>query len=319
MNTPNNTNTTNPTTSTPDASGLTWEARIRDAAVFLGLSIEEVKEALKELGVEKEPAGMEMLSDENITPFGDLMKVFGDARHIPIAKVRLAAKYLRGPKDSAKTDTISPEMVKMKEKYGIKPRLENIETNSLLEDYDPKRSDHPITIILKKRFENKAVIVFKPDSTEVDIEATANYIADLEQGFPEEETIESQGELVRIYKVGEIPNEAIQEDPLFKGQPLKRERSIINRANWVTVPYEARQFVRLAVEMEKINPEDKRDVQDIIKTASVGMKALKEEFPEVFLEYKERKNLNNLPNLTMTMKEAETHKINNPFGINRKY
>ena len=196
QNTKDNTNT-NPDTSTPD----TWESRIDAAATYMGISTKEVLQALVELGVEQEPAGMEMLSDEGITPFGDIRKIFCDTRNIPIAKCRMAMKYLRGPKDSAKTDTISPEVVKMQTKYGVKPKLDDISTESLLEDYDPKRSDHPITIILKKRFGDEAVIVFKPDSTEVDIEATANYIADIEQGLSPEGHAESEEELLGVYKI----------------------------------------------------------------------------------------------------------------------
>ena len=305
-----------PETSTPD----TWESRIENAATFLGVSVEETEASLKELGVEKEPAGLEMLSDEEVVPFGDLRKVFNDEMKIPLAKVRMAMKYLRGPKNSAKTDTISPEMIKMKEKYGVKPKLENIGSDSLLEDYDPKRSDHPITIVLKKRFGNTPVIVFKPDSTEVDIEATANYIADLDQGFPEEETVESQGELVRVYKVGEVPNEIIDEDPLFEGSPLKRGRSIVNRVNWSDVSKEARQFIRILVETDgDIDPNNRRDVREIVQTASEGMGALKEDFPETYLEFKEIKKAGRLPSLTMSMKEAEKSKSNNPFGIKRQY
>ena len=307
-------NTQNPTPK-PDS----WDTRIDYAATFLGISHEEVHVALRSLGVSEEPAGMEMLADEEVVPFGDLRKIFCDDRKIPIAKVRMAMKYLRGPKDSAKTDTINPEMIKMKEKYGVKPKLEHIPTDQLLEDYDPNRNDSPVNIILNKRFENKAVIVFKPDTTEVDIEATANYIADLDAGFPEEETVESQGELVRLYKVGEVPDQIMKEDPLFEGSPLKRERSIVNRANWSGISDESRQFVSIAVEMEEIDPNDRRDVKDIIKLASLGLKNLQNEFPEVYLRYKERKKLNRLPNLTMTMEQAEISKSNNPFGIKRQY
>ena len=312
---------TNPATLTPAITyGPTWEARIRDAAVFLGLSMQEVLEALKELGVEKEPAGMEMLSDESITPFGDLMKVFGDARDIPIAKVRLAAKYLRGPKDSPKTDSINPEAVKMKEKYGVKLKLDNIPTDQLLEDYDPNRSDHPITVILKKRFGDKNVIVFKPDSTEVDIEATANYIADLDRGYEEEDTVESQGELVRLFRVGEIPSQVIEEDPMFEGSPLKRGRSLVNRMKWTNVPIEERQFIRLLVETGTIDPNDRTDIKEMLEISETeGMELFKKEFPEVALIWRERKNMNSLPNLVMTMKQVGQLKSQNPFGINRQY
>ena len=314
-NTPNKTNTSNPQTSIPDS----WENRINAAATFMGIKKEEVLQALSELGVEEEPAGMEMLSDEDITPFGDIRKAFCDTRNIPIAKVRMAMKYLRGSKDSAKTDTISPEIIKMKEKYGVKLKLEHIPTDQLLEDYDPKHLDNPITIVLRKRYEDKAVIVFKPDSTEVDVEATANYIADIEQGFQEEEAVESQGELVRLCKVGEVPSQVIEEDPMFEGSPLKRGRSLVNRANWSNVPIEDRQFIRILVENEEIDPNDRKDIKDILGMCKTGLQELKDEFPNTALTFRERKLTQSLPNLVMTMEQAESSKSNNPFGIKRNY
>ena len=315
MNTP--THKTNPVSLTPDS----WEYRIEQAATFLGLTPEEVVTSLSELGVEKNPAGMEMLSDESVTPFGDLMKVFGDARNIPIAKVRLSAKYLRGPKDSPKTDSLNTESYKMKEKYGVKLKLENVPTDKLLEDYNPNSNDHPITLVLKKRFGNKPVIAFKPDSNEVDIEATSNYIADLDMGYDEEDTVESQGELVRLLKIGEVPNRVIEEDPMFEEVPLKRGRSTINRIKWDDIAIDQRQFIRLLVEADEIDPNDRRDIKDILEITDVdGMEGLKKEFPEVALIWRERKNMNSLPNLVMSMDQVNKLKSQNPFGIkNRQY
>ena len=306
---------TNPVTvNLPDS----WENRMQSASIFLGIEPRQVEHLLKEeLGVEQEPAGMEMLSDENITPFGDIRKVFGDDLGVPLAKLRMAMKYLRGPKDSKKTDTVNPEMIMLKEKYGIKPSLKNIPTEQLLEDYKPDHTDHPVTRALKSRFKDSEVIVFKPDSTEVDIEATANYIADLEQGFPTEDMIESQGEMVRPLKVGQIPEKVVDEDPLFAGTPLKRGRSIVNRVNWSGIDIAIKQFVRLAVEMGEIDPDDKRDVKDTIKLANgaTSLRAFKEEYPEVALEYREQSKLNKLPSLVMTMQEAQSARKQNPFGI----
>jgi len=303
--------------SNPDS----WESRIEQAATFLGLHPIEVEEALAELGVEKKPAGLEMLSDESITPFGDLMKVFGDKRNIPIAKVRLSSKYLRGPKDSPKTDSLNTESYKMKEKYGVKLRLEHVPTDHLLEDYDPNKSDHPITIVLKNRFGDKPVIVFKPDSNEVDIEATANYIADLDMGYKEEDAVESQGELVRPLCIGVTPNRIIEEDPMFEGVPLKRGRSTVNRIKWTDIPCDERQFVRLLVESNVIDPESRRDIKDILDILDDGgLSGLKREFPETSLEWRDRKNMKDLPSLVMSMDKASSAKSQNPFGIrNRQY
>lgn len=307
---PSNTNTSD-----------SWENRIQNASVFLGIEPCQVEHLLKQLGVEKEPTGMEMLSDEEITPFGDLRKIFSDDMDVPLAKLRMAMKHLRGPKDSKKADSVDPETVKLKDKYGIKISLKNIPTEQLLEDYLPERKDHPITMVLKERFGNKPIIVFKPDSREIDMEATINYVTDLEDGFPEEKFVMSNGEPVCPLAVGHVPCDLVEEDPLFIGSPLKRGRSIANRANWNDVSKNIRQFVRIAVEMGVIDPEDRRDVRDVLQLASGSnaLEELKKEFPEVALEYREREKLNNLPSLVMSMKEAQTARKQDPFGVKRQY
>lgn len=305
-------------TSTPDS----WESRIQSAATFMGLSVKTVEDGLKQLGVEKEPAGLEMLSDESITPFGDIRSIFCDNTlfgSIPIAKVRLAMKYLRGPKDSNKTDSIDPELMALKTKYGIKLRMEDVDPSELLEHYHPEQLNHPITVTLRKRFGDKKVIVFKPDSKTINTEATANYIADLEQGFPEQETIESDGVLVRIYSVGQVPNQMIEEDPLFEGSPLKRGRSIVNRINWTDIPLSVRQFCRLLSQNKEVDFNDKLRVKEIMSIIQKGIDELSKIFPETHLEYRELSQKNELPKLTMTMEEGNGKK-QNPFNVgNRRF
>jgi len=307
---------TNPETSTSDS----WESRIQSAATFMGLSTKEVEVGLKELGVEKNLSGLEFLSDEEVTPFGDIRKIFGDDKKIPLAKVRMAMKYLRGPKDSNKTDTLDPEMIELKNKYGIKIKMENVDPAELLEYYHPERPNHPVSTALKKRFGNKPIIVFKPDSKKVDVDETANYISDLEQGFPEQETVEVDGVLVRVYPVGQIPNKMVDEDPLFPGRPLKRERSIVNRANWNNIDEETRKFCRIVVEMEEIDTDDKFAIREILKLASKGISELRKVYPDSDLEYRERKQKDDLPKLHLSLQEVNGNSNNNPFGIaNRQY
>ena len=306
--------------STPTSDS--WENRITSAATFMGISAQKVEEGLKTLGVEKEPAGLEMLSDESITPFGDIRAVFCDNAlfgQIPIAKVRLGMKYLRGPKDSQKTDSIDPELVALKSKYGIRMKLEDVEPAELLEHYHPEQPNHPITTALRKKFGDKRVIVFKPDSKVVDIEVTANYIADLEQGYEEEETVESDGLLVRVYAVGQVPNQMIEEDPLFEGKPLKRGRSIVNRVNWSGIDRSTRQFCRIIVDDGNIDVNDRFHVQELMKLANKGIAELKKAYPESELNFREMGRDGELPNLTLTM-ESTNGKKQDPFSIkNRQY
>jgi len=309
-----------------------WENRIKSAATFMNLTPEVVESSLKSLGVEKEPAGLEMLSDESITPFGDLRTIFCDGLiKVPIAKVRLAMKYLRSSKDSPKTDTIDPELVSLKTKYGIKMKIEDVNPVELLEYYHPEQPNHPITIALKKVFGDKKVIAYKSDSSVVDIEATSNYITDLAQGFPEQETIDSDGMLVRLYAIGQIPNQIIEEDPLFEGSPLKRGRSIVNRINWENVQLSIRQFCRIIVARNDLDVSNRFNLTEFMRLVKLDsddfnknlhpnglMPNLREVYPEAYLEYRELAQKNELPKLTMTMDQSNSKK-QNPFNINRKY
>jgi len=307
----------NPATQTSTSDS--WEARIQAAATFMGLSVQTVEKGLKELGVEKEPSGLEMLSDDSITPFGDIRSIFCDNGlfgKIPLAKVRMAMKYLRGPKDSNKTDSIDPEILNLKQKYGFKLKMEDIEPSELLEHYHPDKPNHPVTIALKKRFGDKPVIVFKSDSKVVDIDATANYMADLEQGFPEQETVEVDGTLVRVYSIGQIPNEMVDEDPLFEGKPLKRDRSIVNRVNWAGIEYAVRAFCRIIVDRGDVDVNDRFQVKELIQMASKGIPELKKMYPEADLECRELQKKGELPKLVMPMEEMNGRK-QNPFGINK--
>ena len=112
------------------------------------------------------------------------------------------------------------------------------------------------------------------------------------------------GTLVRIYPVGQIPNQLIEEDPLFSGNPLKRGRSIVNRLNWSNIDEGIRQFCRIVVERNDIDLSDRLAVRELLKLAMRGFASLKDVYPEADLEYRERKESNELPNLQLTIQDS---------------
>jgi len=303
-------------TSTPSNKPDTWKNRIAQASIFLGKTKSEVEAILKSFGIEEQPAGLEMLSDEEVTPFGDFRKIFCDDNKVPVLKLRMAMKFLRGPKDSKKADDIDPELMAIKEKFGIKLKLENIETSELLPYYHPDKPSHPVTLALKQRYGDKAIIAFKPDSKEIAIEETVNYITDVEMGYAEEENIEVDGSLVRLYPIGQIPDQIIEEDPIFAGNPLKRGRSTVNRVNWSGVDLETQQLCRIIVERSDIDINDRFAVKKLVELAikSNGIKELKKMFPEAEMKFREKRKTGDLPKLRMTLNDM-VNKKQDPFGI----
>lgn len=321
----NYTSRSNPATANlPD----TWDNRIQQAAACMSISVKDVERLLQDYGVSKDhPDCLAMLSDEVVTPFGDLRRTFCEDDPLVKVKVpvlRMAMKCLRGPTavdTKTVTESVDPEMATLKEKFGIKVRLEDIEPTELLPYYRPEKVSHPITSALRKRFGDKKVIVFKEDSKEIDVEATANYMSDLEQGFPEQDTVEgTDGSLSRLYPIGQVPNQMIEEDPLFPGQPLKRGRSIVNRLNWSAIKKEDRQLCRIIVERNDIDPNDRLAVKNLMSVIN-DKQNLVVDFAEACLDFKERKAKDELPKLTMTLQEASGKYNNNPFqvGGNRRY
>jgi hypothetical protein len=186
--------------------------------------------------------------------------------------------------------------------------------------YKPAKSNR-ISHALEKRYGKYGkFIAFRPSSTEVATEETIDYITDLEQGFEPEDSIMVDGELVRLYGVGEVPNNIVDEDPLFPGYPLKRDRSTVNRINWKGVSQEVRQFMRLLVEEGEVDPDKRSERRVIMDLLSAGFNQLKETYPETFMTYREKKELDDLPKLRLPV-GSTSGKVQDPFSVrsNRRY
>jgi len=288
---------------TPAVSTSSWEDRIEKASAILGLSPEEVEATLESLGVKRDQIGLEMLSDESVTPFGDLRRAFCEEGKVKIAQLRLAIKYLRGPKEAEKASDIDPDLLVLKEKFGYKVGLKDMDPADLIQYYNPNKPTNPISNALRKHFKDDPVIAFIPGSKQVAVAETANYIADLQQGFEPTDAIEVNGVLSRLYPVGVVPNQTLDEDPLYEGHPLRRDRSSVNRVNWAKVGHEARQFCRLLVEADEVNPDDRLSVIHLVRLAEQGVEALRDVYPEIGLEFRERMDEEDLPKLKVKISE----------------
>ena len=326
--------TNNPSNQNPCID--TWESRIEKAAKVMGLNPPQVEEILNSpsFKITKEPCGLEMLSDESVTPFGDLRKLFCEDNEVAVPQLRMAIKYLRGDQKSKPTDTtitVDPDILDLQKKYGIniKFKLDNLGPEELIPLYNPTKKNAIYNSLIKK-LGDKKIIAFKPDSNIVAIDETINYIVDLNDGYPEEDSIEVDGELVRLLPLGVLPNQEIEEDPLFPGSPLKRGRSIVNRIDWTYTSIETRQFFRILLNEKEINPNERLiikatlDNNYICSKENLNNKDLvyfnRHLFPQSYLVFKEMKKKGELPKLTISISEAtKSERTNNPFGINKRY
>ncbi|MEK7472096.1 MAG: hypothetical protein AAB624_02510 [Patescibacteria group bacterium] len=175
-----------------------------------------------------------------------------------------------------------------------------IKVKALLELYDPEEPDNLAANLLQQRFGDKPVIAFKPGTRDVATDETAEYIQDLRRGYPEAVSIDVGGRQARLYRVGVIPENFVEEDPLAPGQPLRRGKSVVHRGlDYSALPLNVRQYMRVAVELGSqhggIDPEDRRDRTDMFKVATDGIDALIAAYPDVDLAYRDHETAGTLP------------------------
>jgi hypothetical protein len=289
-----------------------WESRISAVSKIIGISVSDIEKILNgpEYRISKsDPNALSMLSDEEVTPFGDFRRLFCDNGLTTIPKLRLAMKYFRGPTTSSdgKVKKLDVDVAMLKSKYGVESKIEDIPLEELLRHYDPKKKN-AIFNYLKERFKDKKMIAFDPDdSSKVAIEETLNYIADLDDGLPSEKTIEVKGEFVELYAIGNVPSKEFDEDPLYVGHPLKRGRSTFNHIDWKNIDLERKQFMRLLAVTGQIKPENRIDVRKLLDLPDTEIKKI---YPEIAMIFKKQKQRDELPKLKIY---SDSNRINDPF------
>jgi hypothetical protein len=298
-----------------DQENDTWESRISQFAKVVGKSMDEVEKCLsaKPLEITEEtPNALEMLSDEEITPFGDLRFILVEKGGISLPLFRMGVKYLRGPKESRAKMEVDPDFMALHKKYGINATIESLSLEQLLEFYDPSKNNE-IAEILKKKYQSKYgnFIAFYPGTREIAIEEILNYIADVDTGFEFSQYIDIDGEPCKLYAINENPSEKLDEDPLYEGFPLRIGRSTKNRISWVGVDVEVKQFFRILVKMGLIKREDRIGIGQIIDKS---IKDLKEIFPEAYIRFLELKEDDDLPKLKINSKSID-RRVQDPFRI----
>lgn len=293
-----------------------WADRIAAAAKALSYGKVEDFEAdlMSRMGLNS-THGVTALDDEDVFKFGDFREAF---KSMPVGVLRMAFKALKGGK---KTEPGEPAgstdpRINALRGLGLKVRLEDADTAILLPLYLPDKPTDPITVALKKRFGDKAVVAFRDDGA-VAVRESLDYMADLEQNYPQREAITVDGKLTELWPIGSMPNRMVEEDPLFPGQPLRNGYSVVNNRNWTGVSHANRQLCRIIVERGDIDANNKDAVLRLLERARTE-KGLQEAYEEADLEFRQKQKKDDLPKLKVELGSSSS-KPNNPFGVKRSY
>ncbi len=178
-----------------------------------------------------------------------------------------------------------------------------IKIDALLDMYEPTDPDNIAVGILQGKFGNEPVVAFKPGTREVAVQETAAYISDLRRDANfKQPSIYVGGRLVRLYPIGVVPEDFVQEDPMVVGKPLSRNRSTqYVDCDYAGVAFETMQLIRIAFELGGnrggFDATVNADRRDVMNLAHKGFDALASAYPQAGLAFDERKASDTLPRL----------------------
>lgn len=206
-----------------------------------------------------------------------------------------------------------------------KSKVEAMSVNELVAAYDPRDKTSLVTSRLSQLLSNKRFVVFNDDGT-VNVAVTTKLARECLDDFPERELyIVEGGTPSKTYRVGERPDVAFDENPLYPGRVLRPDGDCdqTNRS-WAGVPLDAKQVIYLAVrqtkELHTLTINDAHNIMDLVvgKPAGDAYSNVARRFAKAAALLKELNVQGRAPTMKV-FKKVEDTKPNNPFGTHRQY
>lgn len=201
-----------------------------------------------------------------------------------------------------------------------KSRVEAMTVSELVTHYDPRDRSSLVFGRLQQLVGSRRFVVFGGDG-KVNVTATVQNANELLDDYPEREHVVVDNEPCKTYKLGERPDQAFDENPLYPGRVLRPNGDCdqTNRS-WAGVPLNVKQIVYLAVKNGeiKINSiNDAHTVIDLVLTEDSKVR-VSTRFVKSAAKLKELTTQGQAPILKIFKKIAD-EKPNNPFGTHKTY
>lgn len=188
-----------------------------------------------------------------------------------------------------------------KPKYVSEKRASLLTTRELLEFYKPREQD-AVWQRLKTLSQGEPCIVFKVDGN-VHINASATLLDEIREGFEAREVYVVDGRPFTIYRVGEVIDSYVDENPLVPGMALRGSDQTCDKTtrSWKNVAHEVRVGLRLALETGELKIVQLGDMHNVLD-ALVGktedeQRQYLARYPKAGLRYNELEDEGNLPRL----------------------
>lgn len=181
-------------------------------------------------------------------------------------------------------------------------KADRMSAHELVMAFDPNDHTNPVGERLKKISKEEPFIVFS-DDLYLDRDTSFRLLREIQKGFKGRTVVTVNGVDKPVYRVGEIPEQYADENPIYERRPLRPDGTCdqTNRS-WDGVPLEVRQLVRLAIETGEFTVKDAHDIMDFA-VGPDAMTKIRQRCKKASLEFNRYQKMDTLPKLKIAMVE----------------
>jgi hypothetical protein len=211
----------------------------------------------------------------------------------PVIIAKEIAQAFRGKDESGDAD-----------KRPIQPRrVATMTPRELVENLDPEDSSSPVSKRLQEISRNEKFIVFA-SGRQVDVETTLKLLLEVKAGHSGRNDIDASGKVKKVYRIGELPDNLADENPLYSGRALRPDGTCDQTSrSWEGIPLNVRQLIYLAVQVGdlKVNIDSAHATIDAALEADAFNK-ISRKYRKAAVRFDELSQSGSLPNLKVPIK-----------------
>lgn len=181
-------------------------------------------------------------------------------------------------------------------------KAEKMTARELVEAFDPEDYSNPIGVRLAAISKGEKFIVYS-DGRVVDVDTTFKLLSEVKSGYSGRDDIDVNGAVKKTYRIGELPENYADENPLYRDRPLRPDGTCDQTGrSWEGVDLSIRQLIRVAMDESelKITHEIAHNTLDIVMETD-ALKKLRSRYRKAAIKFDELAKTGDLPTLKIPL------------------
>lgn len=197
--------------------------------------------------------------------------------------------------------------VKAEEKRPISTKkADKMTPRELVESFDPEDYANSVGERLSTISRGEPFVVYL-EGRMVDVETTFKLLMEIKGGFPGRNDVDVAGNIKKVYKIGDLPENYADENPLYRDRPLRPDGTCDQTGrSWEGVDLAIRQLIRVAMDLGelKVTHETAHDIMDMALEAG-ALKNLRTRYRKSAVKFDELAKTGDLPKLKIALGVSE--------------